>query len=66
MVFIYIQPYPQPYLVLVIDNILIYYNKVFRDYKDRYTNTTIYYIYRKFNAFIMLLVLNPNIFPPIY
>ena len=60
------RPYLQPYLVLVINNILIYYNKVFRDYKNKYTNITIYYIYRKFNAFIILLVLGLNIFLFIY
>ena len=54
--------YPQPHLVLVMDNALIYRNEVFKNHKDRYTNTAAYYIYRKFNAFAMLLALGLNIF----
>ena len=37
-----IQPYLQPYLVLVIDNILIYYNKVYSIYKGQVFNTITY------------------------
>ena len=38
----YKQPYLQPYLVLVIDNILIYYNKVYSIYKGQVFNTITY------------------------
>ena len=56
------RPYPQPYSVLVMDNASIHRNEVFRNHKDRYTDTAAYYIYRKFNAFAMLLALGLNIF----
>jgi len=56
------QSYPQSHSVLVMDNASIYCNEVFGDHKNRCTDTAAYYIYRKFNAFVMLLVLDLNIF----
>lgn len=46
------QLYPQPHSVLVMDNTSIYYNEAFG----------LITIYRKFNAFVILLVLGLNIF----
>ena len=65
-VFTYMQSYPQSHLVLVMDNVSIHHNKVFGDCKNRCTDTAAYYIYRKFNAFVMLLALGLNIFLLIY